>query len=334
MKKTGLLLLMVLFASGFAFAQPRPSGFGDMSQALVFTPGAGLVFPVGDFNDRNDLGFSTGAGLEYFVSPRLALLFNYSYLSFSDPAPPGPAVPGENFHFLGLGARGFLFKDARLNPYLRAAGGLYQGETRSKSGVNFGPGVLYRISKNVGLFAEGNAHFVFDYGSGVSSTANFLGVSAGLSFTIPTGKKSRTVGRKPGEPPLSVAVEEKRQEAGAEAPVDAAEVHLLPVYFDFNRYDLRADGHAVLEKNLDILQKHADLKIELEGHCDEAGTDEYNLQLGWKRADAVRDYLIKAGIDASRLSRVSYGKTRPAFLGRDLASHAKNRRVDFKILSR
>lgn len=326
--KISLFLVLVLFFSVAAgFAQPKESGFGDMNHSLVLTPGAGLLFPTGDFDDQNDLGFSAGSGLEYFVSPRLALLLNYSYLSFSDPA---PAVSGEGFHFLGLGGRGFLFKDARLNPYLRVAGGLYQASGGSKAGVNGGPGVLYRISRNVGLFAEGNAHFVFDYGSGASaSTANFLGVSAGLALTIPTGKKSRTIGRKPGEPPLTVAVEEKRRDPGAEA-----ENVFLPVYFDFDRYDLRSDSRSALQKNLEVLLARPGLKIELEGHCDEIGTEEYNLGLGWKRADVVEKYLIESGVEASRLGKISYGKQRPASLGLDAVSRAKNRRVEFKIVSR
>jgi len=322
--------LFLLFSAGFA--QPKESGFGDMNQSLVFTPGTGLLFPAGDFDGQNDLGFAVGSGLEYFVSPRLALLLNYSYLSFSDPA---PASSGESFHFLGLGGRGFLFKDARLNPYLRAAGGLYQASGGSKAGVNGGPGVLYRVSKNVGLFAEGNAHFVFDYGSGASSsTANFLGLSAGLAFILPTGKKSQAIRRKPGEPPVAVAKEEKREEPGTLSLAAGQEIHLSPVYFDFDRYDLRPDAQTTLQNNLKVLQIRPGLKIELEGHCDEIGTEEYNIELGWKRADAVRNYLIESGVDPSHLAKNSYGKQRPAFLGRDAASRAKNRRVEFKIISR
>ncbi|MGH8004518.1 MAG: OmpA family protein, partial [Limisphaerales bacterium] len=312
------------------WAQPAPSGFGDMNHSLVFTLGAGLLFPVGDFDDANDLGFSVGSGLEYFVSPQLALLANYSYFPFADPS---PSASGESFHFLGLGARGFLFRDARLNPYLRAAGGLYQASGASKVGLNAGPGLLYRVSKGVGLWVEGNAHFVFDYGSGASSTANFLGLSAGLAFTLPTGKKSQAIRRKPGEPPVTVAKEERREESGALSPAAGEEI-LSPVYFEFDRYDLRPDARAVLEKNLEVLQKHSGLKIELEGHCDEVGTEDYNIGLGWKRSDAVRDFLVKSGLEPTRLSEISFGKMRPASLGLDAAARAKNRRVEFKIISR
>jgi peptidoglycan-associated lipoprotein len=329
--KTRFILMILLVWAAAAFAQPAPSGFGDMNQALVFTPGAGLLFPVGDFDDNNDLGFSVGSGLEYFVSSRLALSANYAYFNFSDPT---PGIDGESFHFLGLGARGLLFKDSRLNPYVRLAGGLYQASGASKAGLFGGPGILYRASKNVGLWAEGNAHFVFDYGGGVNSnTANFLGISAGLAFTLPTGKKSQAIRRKSGEAPLTVAKEEKREEAGALSSAAGEEI-LSSVYFDFNRYDLRADAKAVLERNVAVLQKNSGWRIELEGHCDEIGTEEYNISLGWKRADAVRDFLVESGIERTRLGRISYGKMRPASMGLDDAARAKNRRVEFKIISR
>jgi peptidoglycan-associated lipoprotein len=331
--KKGLLILTVMFFAAGAFAQPAPSGFGDMNQKLVFTPGVGLAFPVGDFDDNNDLGFSLGGGLEYFVSSRFALSANYAYQSFGDPA---LGVNGESFHFLGLGARGLLFKDARLNPYVRAAGGLYQASGASKAGINGGPGILYRASKNVGLWAEVSGHYVFDYTSGpASNTAHFVGASAGLMITIPTGGgRSQAIRRRPGEAPPMVIKEEKRQEPGALAPVGEPEMELAPVYFDFDRHDLRADAKEALDKNLEILQKNPGWKIELEGHCDEIGTEDYNISLGWKRAEAVREFLVQSGLERDRFATISYGKMRPASLGLDDAARSKNRRVEFKIVAR
>jgi peptidoglycan-associated lipoprotein len=71
----------------------------------------------------------------------------------------------------------------------------------------------------------------------------------------------------------------------------------------------------------------------LEGHCDERGTVEYNLSLGEKRAKAVKDYLVGLGISADRLSIISYGKERPADPGHNEEAWAKNRRVEFRIIS-
>ncbi|MCI0406840.1 MAG: OmpA family protein [candidate division Zixibacteria bacterium] len=319
----GVLMVLTVFAS----AEPPPSGFGDMNQALVFTPGAGLLFPVGDFDNQNDLGFSVGSGLEYFVSPRLALLANYSYHSFADPS---PSVSGESFHFLGLGARAFLFRDARLNPYLRAAGGLYQAAGGSKAGANAGPGVLYRVSKNVGLYAEGGAHFVFDYGSGVSSsTANFLGLTAGLALTIPTGQKA---GRKVQAPPVPEPKEPppapKREEP---KPV---EIVLASIYFDVNQDALREDAKRTLGQNAELLRRHPSVTIEIQAHTDERGNAEYNRSLGRRRAESARRYLLERGVDGGRMSILNFGEGRPLETGHGEPSWAKNRRVDFRIISR
>ena len=316
-------------------AQPAPSGFGDMNQSLVFSPGAGLVFPVGDFDDANDMGYSVGAGLEYFVSPRIALSGNYAYFNFSDP---NPGIDGENFHFLGLGARGLLFRDVRVNPYVRLAGGLYQASGASKAGINGGPGILYRATKNVGLWVEGNAHFVFDYGGGVNSnTANFLGVSAGLALTIPTGKKPARKAEvlpqaEQNEPPPAPKREPppppKREEP---KPV---EIVLQPVYFAINQHTLSPDARSTLDQNAELLRRHASVTVEIQANCDERGNVEYNRELGRKRAEMVRRYLMERGVDENRIAIRNFGEERPADRGHDEPSWSKNRRVDFQIISR
>jgi len=181
---TVLAMLLVLAVS--ASAKPKPSGFGTMEKALVVTPTGGLVFPTGDFGDDADMGFLVGANLEYFVHPRAALSANVAYQRFGNPLPAGDSP---DFFFIGGGARGFLFDDAKVNPYGRVAGGLYQGNDESNAGVNFGLGGLLRSTKTLGFFAEGSIHFVFDIESGATSfTASYLGLTGGLVLTIPTGK--------------------------------------------------------------------------------------------------------------------------------------------------
>jgi peptidoglycan-associated lipoprotein len=175
---------------------------------------------------------------------------------------------------------------------------------------------------------------IFDYAtSPTSNTAHFLGVSAGLMITIPTGGKSQAIRRRPGEAPPMVIKEEKRQEPGA-LTLEKEGEYLTAVYFDFDKYDLRADARAALDENLEILKKNPGLKLELEGHCDEIGTEEYNISLGWKRAEAVREFLVKSGIERERFATVSYGKMRPASLGFDETARSKNRRVEFKVVAR
>ena len=109
---------------------------------------------------------------------------------------------------------------------------------------------------------------------------------------------------------------------------------LQPVYFDFDRSQLRSDARVQLDANARILERQPALELILEGHCDENGSAAYNLALGDRRARAVRDYLVNLGIDASRLRTISYGKSRPAVLGSGEAAWAKNRRCEFKVVER
>ena len=107
---------------------------------------------------------------------------------------------------------------------------------------------------------------------------------------------------------------------------------LQPIYFDFDKYDLRAGDREILNLNAMVLKENSTVRIRIEGNCDERGTVEYNLALGEKRAKAALDYLLKMGIDPSRISTVSYGKERPMDPGHDEAAWAKNRRDDFVIV--
>jgi peptidoglycan-associated lipoprotein len=97
------------------------------------------------------------------------------------------------------------------------------------------------------------------------------------------------------------------------------------IFFDFNKADLRPDARQQIEKWADFLKKNPQDTVTVEGHCDERGTREYNLALGERRAAAAQKYLIALGIDAKRISTISYGKERPA-VGSNEAAWAQNRR--------
>lgn len=103
------------------------------------------------------------------------------------------------------------------------------------------------------------------------------------------------------------------------------------VYFDFDKSNIRTDQQVALDKNADILKNHTDINVEVEGHCDDRGTVEYNLALGDRRAQSVKKYLIDLGISADRIKTISYGKERPAVPGTGEDVWAKNRRAVFRI---
>ncbi len=98
------------------------------------------------------------------------------------------------------------------------------------------------------------------------------------------------------------------------------------VYFDFDKAEIRNDGTPTLNDQAAWLKKYPNITIVVEGHADERGTREYNLALGERRANAVKEYLVSRGILANRIETVSYGKERPAVLGSNDAAWAQNRR--------
>jgi peptidoglycan-associated lipoprotein len=104
-----------------------------------------------------------------------------------------------------------------------------------------------------------------------------------------------------------------------------------PAFFDFDSYTLREDARTALDRDAKLVRDNAAINLTIEGHCDERGTAEYNQALGEKRAQAARDYLVAAGINASRLQIVSYGKERPFATGHDEASWQQNRRANFVV---
>jgi peptidoglycan-associated lipoprotein len=108
---------------------------------------------------------------------------------------------------------------------------------------------------------------------------------------------------------------------------------LQPIYFDFDKYDLRAGDREILNLNAMVLKENSTVRIRIEGNCDERGTVEYNLALGERRASAARDYLINLGIDSNRISIISYGKERTKYPGQNEGAWSKNRRDDFVIVS-
>ncbi|MEW6519599.1 MAG: peptidoglycan-associated lipoprotein Pal [Thermodesulfobacteriota bacterium] len=106
---------------------------------------------------------------------------------------------------------------------------------------------------------------------------------------------------------------------------------MLPVYFDFDKSDIRDDQKARLEGNGDFLGAHTKVVIAIEGNCDERGTNEYNMALGERRAQTAKTYLTNLGIADDRLFTVSYGEEKPLLYGHDELSWAQNRRADFVI---
>lgn len=102
------------------------------------------------------------------------------------------------------------------------------------------------------------------------------------------------------------------------------------IHFDFDKYDIKKEAADVLKEIADYLKANPDVRVLIEGHCDERGTREYNLQLGMRRAESAKKYLVDLGIDEKRLETISYGKDKPLIDEHNEEAWAKNRRCEFK----
>jgi len=155
-----------------------------------------------------------------------------------------------------------------------------------------------------------------------------------LAGVIISGCAKKAVTKSEGETVAKPAVEEKSP-AQKEEPIPAAEekkiLELKNAFFDFDKSIIREDAKAPLQSNAEFLRANKNTKIVIEGHCDERGTIEYNIALGQRRAESAKRYLINLGIDASRISTVSYGKERPFCKEHNEDCYQSNRRAHFIV---
>ena len=150
-------------------------------------------------------------------------------------------------------------------------------------------------------------------GAGAGAAAGGTGAGAGTGVAGGAGATGTTIPALPSPKEFS--------ETGA----------LRDVHFDFDKYDVRAQDKPILDENATWLKSNANALVLIEGHCDERGTNEYNLALGERRAKATRDYLVSAGIDSSRITVISYGKERPLCNEHSEGCWAQNRRGHFLV---
>lgn len=121
---------------------------------------------------------------------------------------------------------------------------------------------------------------------------------------------------------------------GAAGDVGSAFGEMDIVYYGYDSFNLTDEARTSLKKNADWMKSNSSARIQIEGHCDERGTVEYNMALGDRRANAAKGYLVRLGVAANRIETISYGKERPADMGHNESAWAKNRRAVFVLLSK
>ncbi len=117
--------------------------------------------------------------------------------------------------------------------------------------------------------------------------------------------------------------------APTETPEEVFNKNIKDVFFDYDKYDLRPDQTASVQADAEFLKAHPEMAFTIEGHCDERGSTEYNLELGDKRANAVKNALVQAGVNADRIKTISYGKEKPFCTEHDEQCWQQNRRGHF-----
>jgi peptidoglycan-associated lipoprotein len=124
-----------------------------------------------------------------------------------------------------------------------------------------------------------------------------------------------------------------KREPGIEGDILESKA-LKDIHFDFDKHDIRPSDAEILKANAALLSRYPKVKIQVEGHCDERGTSEYNLALGERRASSAKTYLLTLGIPADRVSTISYGKEKPVDPAHTEQAWEKNRRAHTILLSK
>lgn len=132
------------------------------------------------------------------------------------------------------------------------------------------------------------------------------------------------------EEPIKPQVEETTEPEDLDK-IDLSHIKMDDVYFDFDQATLRDDARATLNRHAEILKANPKVNVLIEGHCDERGTEDYNLALGERRAERVRSYLQSLGIGSERMRTISYGESQPKAMGSDESAWSQNRRAHFVL---
>jgi peptidoglycan-associated lipoprotein len=162
-----------------------------------------------------------------------------------------------------------------------------------------------------------------------SSTA--LTIICGALLLIGIGGCSKKPAPAPPVTPPPTTAEVSPPAAPTTPPVEApaVRVELRDAYFDYDRSELKSDARAALTHNAECMVSDPNMKLLIEGHCDERGTIEYNLALGDRRARAAKDFLANYGVPPARIETISYGEERPFAPGHDESAWRQNRRAHF-----
>jgi peptidoglycan-associated lipoprotein len=167
-----------------------------------------------------------------------------------------------------------------------------------------------------------------------------------LVFVVSEGCKKKEVITEPTPQPVVQKVEEpvtqvEKPVLTEEEIIEKASLEeinskgfLKLVNFDYDKYAIKDEMKPLLQQNAEWLLRNSRIQIAVEGHCDERGTEEYNMALGEKRAKAAQAYLVSLGVPAERIVTISYGKSKLMIVGNSEEDHYQNRRAEFRVTAK
>jgi peptidoglycan-associated lipoprotein len=167
-----------------------------------------------------------------------------------------------------------------------------------------------------------------------------------LVFVVSEGCKKKEVITEPTPQPVVQKVEEpvtqvEKPVLTEEEIIEKASLeeinskgYLKLVNFDYDKYAIKDEMKPLLQQNAEWLLRNSRIQIAVEGHCDERGTEEYNMALGEKRAKAAQAYLVSLGVPAERIVTISYGKSKLMIVGNSEEDHYQNRRAEFRVTAK
>jgi len=341
-----------------AMAETDMSMAGGMRQPGTLEAGLFANFPIlaGEWNLQNALGFGARAGV--FMTPRWQVEGEFAY---SEADVDDQNALGSNDALLTKDSYNYVVHAARLNyniPFgTRSSFVLGLGAVRShyEYVYNFGGSGLAGFRFALGDLAAIRADVVGNY---MPEPAAFdinlrAGLSAFLGGAQPTEAPPVVATPEPTPAPVDTTTPAPVDTAVAAAPVDttpavdsaairdslnraaaegARNVVLARIYFGFDRSDINDSARATLDSKVPVLQANPDMRIRIAGHADPRGSDEYNLALGQRRANAARRYLVSRGVAARRFETVSFGEERRACTEETEECYAQDRRDEFEII--
>lgn len=157
----------------------------------------------------------------------------------------------------------------------------------------------------------------------LKSTLSITALLLALSTSCTDDKK------KPAEPVAASA--SSTETPASPSSASSAELSTAPIYFGFDDYTLSPEAQSTLTAMAEAMKANKSAVVQVEGHCDERGTVEYNLALGERRAQSVKNFLAQLGVEGARLSTISYGEEKPVVQGHTEEAWAKNRRAEFVV---